>query len=66
MDSPSNWQDRLPQGSLIRSVLFGTNAWDTLTLASVAVARGVCALMDSFLPARRAASVDPVEARHAE
>ena len=53
-------------GSLIRSLLFGTNAWDALTLAGVAVALGACALMASFLPARRAASVNPVEALHAE
>ena len=53
-------------GALIRSLLFGTNAWDALTLASVAVMLGVCALMASFLPARRAAWVNPVEALHAE
>jgi len=46
--------------------LFGTKAWDALTLASVALMLGVCALMASFLPARRAASVHPVEALHAE
>jgi macrolide transport system ATP-binding/permease protein len=56
----------LGTGSLIRSLLFGTSAWDALTLTSVAVTLGVSALMASFLPARRAASVNPVEALHAE
>jgi len=56
----------LGAGSLIRSLLFGTGAWDAITLASVAVTLGVCALTASFLPARRAASLNPVEALHAE
>lgn len=56
----------LAAGSLIRSLLFGTSAWDARTLASVAVTLGLCALMASFLPARRAASVNPTEALHAE
>jgi ABC-type lipoprotein release transport system permease subunit len=50
----------------MRKLLFGVQAWDVSTLAGVAVALGVCALMASYLPARRAALVNPVEALRAE
>jgi len=51
---------------LMRSLLFGTAAWDATTLASVAALLGACALLASYIPARRAASVNPVEALRAE
>jgi len=51
---------------LMRSQLFGTAAWDLGTLASVAGVLGVAAMVASYLPARRAASVNPVEALRAE
>jgi predicted permease len=56
----------LAAGSLIRNLLFGTSAWDAATLAAVALALGVSALAASYLPAHRAASVNPVEALRAE
>jgi macrolide transport system ATP-binding/permease protein len=52
--------------TLIRKLLFGVEAWDALTLASVAVLLGLASLAASFLPARRAASVNPVDALRAE
>ena len=52
--------------SLIRSLLFGVTSWDVMTLAGVAAILGIAALLASFLPARRAASVNPVEALRAE
>jgi predicted permease len=52
--------------SLIRSLLFGTRPWDAATLASVALALAGSALAASYLPAHRAASVNPVEALRAE
>ena len=52
--------------TLMRSLLFGTAAWDAGTLASVAVVLGISAMLASYLPARRAASVNPVEALRAE
>jgi ABC-type antimicrobial peptide transport system permease subunit len=52
--------------TLMRSLLFGTQAWDAMTLSSVAVVLALAALLASFLPARRAASVNPVEALRAE
>jgi len=51
---------------LMGSLLFGVRAWDVPTLASVAAVLGGAALLASFLPARRAARVNPVEALRAE
>ena len=52
--------------SLMRKLLFGTPPWDLTTLISVAAVLGASALLASFLPARRAASVDPISALRAE
>ena len=52
--------------SLMRKLLFGTPPWDVATLVSVAAVLGAPALLASFLPARRAASVDPMSALRAE
>jgi ABC-type antimicrobial peptide transport system permease subunit len=52
--------------TLIRKMLFGVAAWDAVTLATVAAALGAAAMAASFAPARRAASVDPVEAVRSE
>jgi ABC-type lipoprotein release transport system permease subunit len=41
-------------------------AWDAATLLGVALLLAVSALLASFLPARRAASVNPAEALRAE
>ena len=49
-------------GRLLRGLLFGVQPWDVPTLIGVAVVLGGCALLASYLPARRAASVNPVEA----
>jgi macrolide transport system ATP-binding/permease protein len=51
---------------LIRKLLFGVTAWDVSTLSGVAVVLGAAALAASFIPARRAASVNPTEALRAE
>jgi ABC-type antimicrobial peptide transport system permease subunit len=52
--------------SLIRNLLFAVRSWDLPTLFSVAAILGVAALIASFLPARRAASVNPIEALRTE
>ena len=51
---------------LIRKLLFGVEVWDGMTLGGVAVLVGLASVAASFLPARRAASVNPVEALRAE
>jgi ABC-type antimicrobial peptide transport system permease subunit len=52
--------------TLMRGLLFGVTAWDAPTLAAVGAALGLSALLASAVPARRAASVDPVDALRAE
>jgi macrolide transport system ATP-binding/permease protein len=53
-------------GHLMRSLLFGVHAWDFSTLTAVAAVLGAAALLASLIPARRASSVNPVEALSAE
>ena len=48
--------------NLIRGLLFGVRSWDAATLAAVACVLAVFALLASYIPARRAAQVDPMEA----
>ena len=56
----------IPAALLMRSLLFGVRAWDAPTLVTVAVLLSGCALLGSYLPARRAASVSPAEALRTE
>lgn len=52
--------------SMMRKWLFGTAPWDAGTLGGVALVLAASALVASYIPARRAASVNPVEALRAE
>ena len=52
--------------ALMRSLLFGVEAWDLPTLAGVSMVLGSFALLASYMPARRAARVNPVDALRAE
>lgn len=52
--------------TLIRKLLFAVRSWDVPTLAAVAALLAVAALVASYIPARRAASVNPVDALRAE
>jgi macrolide transport system ATP-binding/permease protein len=52
--------------SLMGRLLFQVKAWDVPTLLGVSLLLGVAALVASYLPAHRAASVNPVEALRAE
>jgi predicted permease len=51
---------------LMGKLLFGVQAWDAETLIGVAVVLAVSAMLASYFPARRAASVNPTEALRAE
>jgi macrolide transport system ATP-binding/permease protein len=52
--------------TLMRNFLFGTQPWDLLTLFGVSALLGIAGLLASFVPAHRAASVNPIEALRAE
>ena len=56
----------LATASLIRKLLFGVSSWDVPTLLIVSLVLGGSALLASYVPARRAAAVNPVEALRAE
>jgi ABC-type antimicrobial peptide transport system permease subunit len=51
---------------LMEALLYGVSTSDPMTFAGVTVVLGVTALTASYLPARRAARADPVEALRAE
>ncbi|MBV9303777.1 MAG: ABC transporter permease [Acidobacteriaceae bacterium] len=51
---------------LMKSLLFGISPLDPLTYAAVALILAAATVIASYLPARRAAAVDPVEALRAE
>lgn len=51
---------------LMKSLLFGVSPTDPVTYVLIAMALTACAALASYLPARRAAAVDPVEALRAE
>ena len=56
----------LGAATLMGKLLFGVQAWDAGTLASVALVLAASAMLACFFPARRAASVNPTDALRAE
>ena len=55
----------LGMGKLVASMLYGLKSWNPTTLVGSAVVLGLVALGASWIPARRAAGVDPMKAlRH--
>jgi len=53
-------------GHLIASMLYGVSGGDPLAYLGATLALGVCAAVAGFIPARRAASIDPMRALRAE
>jgi ABC-type antimicrobial peptide transport system permease subunit len=51
---------------LIAAQLYQVKGWDPLALGGAVLALGLCALMASIIPARRAASINPVQALRTE
>jgi macrolide transport system ATP-binding/permease protein len=51
---------------LLRNMLFGVQSWDMATLSMVVVVLAAAAVSASYFPARRAASINPVEALRTE
>jgi ABC-type antimicrobial peptide transport system permease subunit len=51
---------------LMKSLLFGVSPLDPFTYVSVLIVLTASAVLASYLPARRAAAVNPVEALRAE
>lgn len=51
---------------LLKSFLFGVGQHDPFTVVTVSVMLVVCGLMAAFVPARRAASIDPMQALRTE
>jgi macrolide transport system ATP-binding/permease protein len=56
----------LAAATLMRRLLFGTPPWDVPTLAAAAAVLAGSTILASYNPARRAASVNPIDALRAE
>jgi len=53
-------------GRLISAQLYGVSSWDPLALGVAASALAICSLFAAIIPARRAASISPVESLRIE
>ena len=53
-------------GRLMRTQLYGVNAYDPLSLTSAVVVLAASAALAGFIPARRAASIEPMQALRTE
>ncbi|MFZ0663326.1 MAG: ABC transporter permease [Acidobacteriaceae bacterium] len=56
----------LAAGMFMRSLLFDVRSWDASILGAVAAVLIISALLASYIPARRAASIDPIRALRSE
>jgi ABC-type antimicrobial peptide transport system permease subunit len=53
-------------GHLMQSQLYGVGSYDPVALAGATAVLAVCAIAAGFLPARRAASIEPMKALRTE
>ena len=53
-------------GRLMRSQLYGVHAYDPLTMIAAVLVLSVFAALAGFIPARRAASIEPMQALRTE
>jgi len=53
-------------GHLMKSQLYGVGSYDSAALAGATVVLAICAIAAGFLPARRAASIEPMKALRTE
>jgi ABC-type antimicrobial peptide transport system permease subunit len=56
----------LALGRLVKSLLYGVRANDPRQLAAAIVILTLCAFIAAYLPARRAAGLDPLDALRGE
>jgi len=56
----------MASATLVRTLLFGTQTWDVATLLSVTAMLLFSAFLGSYVPARRAAAVNPIEGLRSE
>jgi ABC-type antimicrobial peptide transport system permease subunit len=56
----------LAGGRLLSSQLYGVKSHDPVILGAAVLVLGACALLAGFVPARRAASIDPMQALRSE
>jgi macrolide transport system ATP-binding/permease protein len=53
-------------GHSVTSLLFGVSGYDPFALIAAISVLGLCAAVSGFIPAQRAASIDPIQALRTE